>query len=69
VNLNIRKLKTVQSLEEFVRKSEKIRVYKNLEAMLLEGINSGSATEMTPDDWEDIRQAVHKKITKQTTSN
>jgi antitoxin ParD1/3/4 len=26
--------------------------------MLLEGLNSGNATEMTAQDWEDIRQAV-----------
>jgi len=26
--------------------------------MLLEGLNSGNATEMTAQDWEDIRQAM-----------
>jgi antitoxin ParD1/3/4 len=26
--------------------------------MLLEGLNSGNATEMTTQDWEDIRQEV-----------
>jgi antitoxin ParD1/3/4 len=29
--------------------------------MLLEELNSGNATEMTTQDWEDIRQAVRKK--------
>jgi antitoxin ParD1/3/4 len=35
----------------------------------LEGLNSGNATEMTPDDWEDIRQAVRKRIAKHKESN
>jgi antitoxin ParD1/3/4 len=30
--------------------------------MLLEGLNSGEATEMTAQEWEDIRQAVRDKI-------
>lgn len=28
---------------------------ERLEAMLLEGLNSGTPTEMTPQDWEEIR--------------
>ncbi len=30
--------------------------------MLLEGFNSGEATEITAQDWEDIRQAVRDKL-------
>ncbi len=32
--------------------------------MLLEGLNSGNATEMTAQDWEDIRQTVSERINK-----
>jgi antitoxin ParD1/3/4 len=32
--------------------------------MLLEGLNSGNATEMTAQDWEDIRKTVTFKILK-----
>ena len=32
--------------------------------MLLEGLNSGNATEMTAQGWEDIRQTVTFKILK-----
>ncbi|WP_292770516.1 hypothetical protein [Nostoc sp. NOS(2021)] len=42
---------------------------ERLEAMLLEGLNSGNATEMTPDDWEDIRQVVRERIAKHKGSN
>jgi antitoxin ParD1/3/4 len=30
--------------------------------MLLEGLNSGEATEMTAQEWEDICQAVRDKL-------
>ncbi len=50
---------------ELVRQDQKRKATENLEAMLLEGLNSGSATEMTAQDWEDIRQAIREKIVKQ----
>jgi antitoxin ParD1/3/4 len=49
---------------ELVRQDQKRQAAERLEAMLLEGLNSGNATEMTPDDWEDIRQAVRERIAK-----
>ncbi|MEH1851273.1 MAG: type II toxin-antitoxin system ParD family antitoxin [Nostoc sp.] len=54
---------------ELVRQDQKRQVAERLETMLLEGLNSGNATEMTPDDWEDIRQAVRERITKHKGSN
>jgi antitoxin ParD1/3/4 len=50
---------------ELVRQDQKRQAAERLETMLLEGLNSGNATEMTSDDWEDIRQAVREKIAKQ----
>jgi len=35
---------------ELVRQDQKRQAAERLEAMLLEGLNSGNATEMTPDD-------------------
>jgi antitoxin ParD1/3/4 len=43
---------------ELVRQDQKLRANERLQTMLLEGLNSGNATEMTAQDWEDIRQAV-----------
>ena len=49
---------------ELVRQDQKQRAKEQLQTMLLEGLNSGNATEMTAQDWEDIRQAVRNKINK-----
>nr|WP_230966325.1 type II toxin-antitoxin system ParD family antitoxin [Nostoc sp. NZL] len=49
---------------ELVRQDQKRQAAERLETMLLEGLNSGNATEITPDDWEDIRQAVRERIAK-----
>lgn len=49
---------------ELVRQDQKRQAAERLETMLLEGLNSGNATEMTTDDWEDIRQAVRERIAK-----
>ncbi|MFN9168945.1 MAG: type II toxin-antitoxin system ParD family antitoxin, partial [Dolichospermum sp.] len=47
---------------ELVRQDQKQRAKEQLQTMLLEGLNSGEATEMTAQEWEDIRQAVRDKI-------
>ncbi|MDM3852818.1 MAG: type II toxin-antitoxin system ParD family antitoxin [Aphanizomenon gracile PMC627.10] len=49
---------------ELVRQDQKQRANERLQTMLLEGLNSGNATEMTAQDWEDIRQAVREKTNK-----
>lgn len=49
---------------ELVRQDQKSKAQERLETLLLEGINSGTATEITAQDWEDIRQAVRKRIGK-----
>jgi antitoxin ParD1/3/4 len=53
---------------ELVRQDQKRKVDERLEAMLLEGLNSGTPTEMTSQDWEDVRQAVRQKITQRKAS-
>jgi antitoxin ParD1/3/4 len=49
---------------ELVRQDQKQRAKERLETMLLEGLNSGDATEMTVKDWEDIRQTIRERINK-----
>ena len=50
---------------ELVRKDQKRKAQERLEALLLEGLDSGTATPITAQDWEDIRQTVRKRIAKQ----
>lgn len=54
---------------ELVRQDQKRKANERLQAMLLEGLNSGNAIQMTSDDWEDIRQAVRERIAKRKESN
>ena len=49
---------------ELVRLDQKRKAQERLETMLLEGLNSGAATEITQQDWEDIRKAVREKVAK-----
>ena len=41
-----------------MRQDQKQKANEQIQTLLLEGLNSGNATEMTAQDWEDIRQAV-----------
>ncbi|GCL39811.1 putative addiction module antidote protein, CopG/Arc/MetJ family [Sphaerospermopsis reniformis] len=43
---------------ELVRQDQKQKAKEQLQTLLLESLNSGNTTEMTAQDWEDIRQAV-----------
>ncbi|MDZ8106974.1 MAG: type II toxin-antitoxin system ParD family antitoxin [Nostoc sp. DedQUE12a] len=49
---------------ELVRQDQKQVAQERLETMVLEGLNSGDATEMTIQDWEDMRQTIRGKINK-----
>jgi antitoxin ParD1/3/4 len=42
-------------LLRLVREDERLQAQVSLEALLVEGLESGDATEMTETDWEDIR--------------
>lgn len=39
-----------------VRDAQKRKAQERLEALLLEGLESGPATEMTDEDWDDMRR-------------
>lgn len=49
-------------VRELVREDEKCKAQEKLEALLLEGLRSGEATEMTRKDWEDIRRQALARI-------
>lgn len=49
---------------ELIRQDQKRKANERLEAMLLEGLDSGTATPMSDRDWEEIRQTVRQRITK-----
>lgn len=50
---------------ELVRQDQKRKAEERLQTLLLEGLNSGTATPLTDQDWDDIRQAVQKKVSQQ----
>jgi antitoxin ParD1/3/4 len=43
-------------VRDLIREDEKRKAQEKLETMLLEGLQSGEPTEMTRQDWADIRQ-------------
>jgi len=61
-------VKGYSTASEYIRallRDEQQREAKvRLEALLLEGLNSGESTPMTEQDWEDIRREVRERRTK-----
>ena len=45
-----------------IRDDEKRKAQEKLEAMLMEGLQSGSPTEMRREDWDDIRREAAKQF-------
>ena len=43
-------------LETLIRDDQRRKAQEKLEALLIEGLESGPATEMTDDDWEELRR-------------
>jgi antitoxin ParD1/3/4 len=43
-------------VRDLIRDDEKRKAQEKLEALLIEGIESGEATEMTRQDWSEIRR-------------
>jgi antitoxin ParD1/3/4 len=44
-----------------VREDQKRKARERVEALLLEGLNSGEATELTAADWEEIRREIRER--------
>lgn len=51
-------------LRALIREDQKRRAQQRLEGLLLEGIDSGEATEMTAEEWQAIRHEVRRRIAK-----
>jgi antitoxin ParD1/3/4 len=49
-------------MRALVREDQKRKAEEKLEALLLEGIQSGPATPMTPQDWKEIRAEVLRRV-------
>ena len=49
-------------VRDLIRDDEKRRAQENLETMLMEGLRSGAPTEMTREDWADIRREAMKQL-------
>ena len=47
---------------ELILKDQKRQASERLQGMLLEGLESGNPTEMTEEDWVEIRQAVRSRV-------
>ena len=54
---------------ELVRQDQKQKAQERLEVLLLEGLDSGTATRMNAEEWEDIRQSVREQVAKRIKSN
>ncbi|MBW4532742.1 MAG: type II toxin-antitoxin system ParD family antitoxin [Pleurocapsa minor HA4230-MV1] len=53
---------TSEYIRQLIRQDRQQKAEKQLEQLLLEGLNSGEASPMTAKDWAEIRQAVTDKI-------
>ena len=53
---------TSEYFRDLLRAAKKRKAEEHLETLLLAGLNSGEAAEMTPQDWSDIRQAVRDRL-------
>ena len=49
---------------DLLRQAQKRAAQERLESLLLEGLASGAAAEMTEEDWEDIRKQVRERVAK-----
>lgn len=48
-------------IRQLVREDQKRAAQERLEALLMEGIESGPSREMTGDDWEELRRRVWQR--------
>lgn len=49
-------------VRELIREDEKRKAQENLEALLMEGLQSGPAKPMTRKDWDEIRSEALKQL-------
>jgi len=49
-------------LRALIREDQKRKAQERLEALLLEGLESGDASALTSKDWEEVRRQVRKRL-------
>lgn len=49
-------------IRDLIRREQRVLAREELERKLLEGLNSGPATEMTPEDWKELREGLRKRF-------
>ncbi len=52
-------------IRDLIRQDQKRKAQEHLENLLLQGLDSGEATNMSDRDWAEIRQAVREKLNQQ----
>ena len=50
-------------IRDLIRREQRAFAREELERKLLEGLNSGPATEMTKADWKELRAGLKKRLT------
>jgi antitoxin ParD1/3/4 len=60
---------TSEYIRQLIRQDRQQKAEKQLEKLVLEGLNSGEVTPMTAEDWTEIRQAVKNKIATHKNNN
>lgn len=48
------------NIPELIPREQRALAREELERKLLEGLNSGPATAMTPEDWKELRESLRK---------
>jgi len=59
---------TSEYVRDLIRAEQKQRAKAELEALIMEGLNSGPSTEMTAEDWERLRERVRQRAKKSKAS-
>ncbi len=49
-------------IQTLIREAQKRKALEKVDALLLEGLDSGEATDMTEADWENLRQSLRDRL-------
>ncbi len=55
-------------LRDLIRHDEKSRARERVDALLLEGLESGRPVPLTPDDWQEVREEVRARLARKRKS-
>lgn len=49
-------------IRDLIRREQRELAREDLERKLIEGLSSGQPTEMTSEDWKQLREGLHKRV-------